>query len=336
MQRPSFASREEYARYFTDTNYWRPYIEEICERHDIEPITRIQAGKAGSNPVFIVNDRFVVKLYTYLFGGADSIMKERELYGLFAQAPQLPVPKLITQGSLYPLYQEDWHWPYIITTVIPGITYGEVRELVSFEDRLALATYIGSFLHAFHHLPLERSVYFKRSWEPFANFLEEQRILCIANQTQWKALPQHLIDQIDDYLLSISTLIDQDSEPLLLDCDLFEDHVLGFHDKGRWHTTGIIDFGDARVGNWLYEIPVLHIGLFHGDKRLLRAFLTGYGVGIAKVHQEQLVRKAMSFTLLHEYDLFIQVFRDYPEAAKVETLDGLAALLWDIDKPGLR
>jgi hygromycin-B 7''-O-kinase len=332
MQRPLFASREEYAQYFTDTQYWQPYVEEICIRHDIAPIERIQAGKAGSNPVFIVNDRYVVKLYTYLFGGADSILKEIDLYNLFAQAPELPVPQLITHGSLFAQDEVGWYWPYIITTVIPGITYGEVREQVSFEDKLVLATYLGSFLHTFHTLPLEQSTYFKRSWEPFASFLQEQRASCIANHTYWNTLPPHLISQIDDYLPPLSALINEGSKPLLLDCDLFEDHVLGFLEQGHWHTTGIIDFGDALIGNWLYEMPVIQLGLFHCDKRLLRAFLEGYGIDLAKLDHERFVRSVMSFALLRQFDLFVQVFRDCPEAAKIETLDELAVLLWDIDK----
>jgi hygromycin-B 7''-O-kinase len=336
MLRPSFASHEEYATYFTDTNYWRPYVEEICKRHELAPIMGIQAGKAGSNPVFIVNDRYVVKLYTYLFGGADSILKEIDLYGLFAQAPELPVPRLITHGNLFPQSEEGWHWPYIITTVIPGITFGEVREQVSFDDKQALATYLGSFLHSFHRLPLEQSTYFKRSWEPFANFLAELRANGIANQSQWGALPQHLIDQIDNYLPPIASLINEVNEPLLLDCDLFEDHVLGTLEQGQWHTTGIIDFGDARVGNWLYEIPVIHYGLFHCDKRLLRAFLEGYGIDLTKLDQEGFVHNVMSFALLHEYNLFVQVFHDYPEATKIEALDEFATMLWDIEQAGWR
>jgi hygromycin-B 7''-O-kinase len=335
MQRPQFVSREEYATYFTSIDYWQPYVEAICERHDIAPITRIQAGKAGSNPVFIVNERFVVKLYTSLFGGAESVLKEIDLYELFAHTSQLPVPRLITQGSLFPQSEEGWSWPYIITTFIPGVPYGEVREQVPFEDKLSLASYLGTFLHTFHRLPLERSTYFKRSWEPFVDFLEEQRKNCVHNQSQWNALPQLLIEQIDDYLPPLSTMIDRNSEPLLLDCDLFEDHVLGNLEKDHWHTNGIIDFGDARVGGWLYEISVIHIGLFHCDKRLLRAFLTGYGIDISKMKQEEFILEAMSFTLLHEYDLFIQVFRDYPAAKEVETLDELATLIWDIEKPGL-
>jgi hygromycin-B 7''-O-kinase len=276
-----------------------------------------------------------VKLYTYLFGGADSVLKEIDLYELFAHAPQLPVPRLITQGSLFPQSEEDWYWPYIITSVIPGFPYGEVRELVPFEDKLALASYIGSLLHTFHRLPLEHSTYFKRSWEPFVDFLEMQQKNCIANQAQWNTLPQHLIEQIDDYLPPLTTLVDRNNEPLLLDCDLFEDHVLGMLEKGHWRTMGIIDFGDARVGTWLYEIPVIHIGLFHCDKRLMRAFLTGYGIDISKMKQEEFVLEAMSFTLLHEYDLFIQIFLDYPVAKEVETLDELATLIWNFDRPGL-
>src|SRR5712692_11270028 len=118
MQIPHFASREEYGKRFTDVKYWRPYVEAICTRHNFGPCNSVQAGFPGSNPVFIVNGEegrdggYVVKLYTHLFSGAESYLKELELYGLFARFPQLPFPTLVENGSLFP-EGEGWYWPSI-------------------------------------------------------------------------------------------------------------------------------------------------------------------------------------------------------------------------------
>lgn len=44
-------------------------------------------------------------------------------------------------------------------------------------------------------------------------------------------------------------------------------------------------------------------------------------------------RRAM--TLLHEFNVLSEVFPRFPAAAGVESLAELAALLWDLDAPGL-
>lgn len=325
MQRPYFASREEYGRRFTSVDYWHPYIAIICQRHNLAPYQQIRAGKAGTHPVFIIDERYVVKLYAALFDGDESFRKELDLYRLCAYAPELLVPQLITYGSLF-AEGSEYHWPYTISTVIPGVTIGTVLSDITFEDKLGVATAAGSFLHVFHHLPLERSSFFERSWEPFRAVLAYQRELCIEHHRQWNALPPHLIAQIEDYLPPIESLFDRQTTPYLLHTDLFDDHVLGFFDHGRWHTNGFIDFGDALVGDRLYELIALHIGLFHGDKRLLRAFIQT--CGLADAPQDQFVLRIMSFALLRQFNVFQQFFEDYPEALTLPTLDELALFMW--------
>lgn len=328
MQRPSFASREEYARHFTDIEYWRPYVEAICERHNLAPSHHIQRGLPGSNPVFIVDERYVVKIYTHLFGGAESSARELELYSLFARFPQLPFPILLAFGTLFPVGQE-WHWPYIVISVVPGTSIGEFYEQVHHADKLALARYLGSLLYKLHNLPLDGLQSFKPAWDGFVSFLEQQRHSCVENHKRWKALPASLIDQIDGYLLPVRTLVNQRSRPLLLHCDLNQDHVMGFLKDGPWQTTGIIDFGDARIGERLYELIALHMGLFHGDKTLLGAFLESYGID--KMVEKQFVHKAMSYTLLFEFDVLGPIFQAAPSLRRVTSLAKLAELLWDIE-----
>ena len=325
MQRPYFASREEYGKRFTSVDYWQAYIASICQRHNLAPYQQIRAGKAGTHPVFIVDERYVVKLYAELFGGDESFRKELDLYQLCAYAPELPVPQLITYGSLF-AEGSEYHWPYTISTVIPGVPIGSVLSEISFEDKLGVATAAGSFLHVFHRLPLEHSLMFERSWEPFRAVLAYQRKHCIEHHRQWNALPQRLIAQIEDYLPPVESLFDQQTIPYLLHTDLFDDHVLGFLEHGCWHTNGIIDLGDALVGDRLYELIALHIGLFHGDKRLLRAFMQT--CGLTNAPEEEFVLKTMSFALLRQFNVFQQVFDDSPEALTLPTLHELATFMW--------
>jgi hygromycin-B 7''-O-kinase len=328
MQRPTFASHEEYSRNFTDVDYWQPYVENICQRHNLQPSHHIHRGLPGSNPVFIVDERNIVKIYTHLFGGAESYVKELELYSLFARYPQLPFPVLLASGNLFPT-GNGWHWPYIVISVIPGINIGEVYAQLNHQENIALANYLGQVLYRLHNLPLDGLQAFKPSWDDFARYLDLQRNSCVENHRRWKALPDFLIDQINDYLLPVQTLIDQARSPLLLHCDLNQDHVLGFLKDGQWQTNGIIDFGDARVGDWHFELIALHLGLFYGDKTLLRAFLESYGID--KMGEAQFVHKAMTYTLLFEFDVLNPIFLDKPTLRSVNSLADLAERLWNTD-----
>lgn len=325
MQRLYFTSIGDYATRFTNVDYWQPYITSICQRHHLTPYRQIRAGKAGTHPVFIVDERYAVKLFAELFDGKESFRKELDIYRLCAFTPALPVPKLITYGSVFD-EGDEYRWPYIISTVIPGITIGSVLPKISFEDKQDVATAAGSFLHAFHRLPLEHSSFFERSWESFRAVLAFQREHCIEHHQQWNALPPHLIAQIEDYLQPNESLFDPQTIPYLLHTDLFDDHILGYFEHGRWHTNGFIDFGDALVGDLHYELIALHIGLFHGDKRLLRAFVQT--CRLADIPEEQFVRKTMSFALLRQFNVFQQFFQDHPEALTSTTLEELALFMW--------
>ena len=78
----------------------------------------------------------------------------------------------------------------------------------------------------------------------------------------------------------------------------------------RWRPIGVIDFGDAMVGDRLYELVALNLGLFRCDKRLLGIFLDTYGFDLAL--RRDFVRRAMSLTLLHEFNVLSSVLPCVP------------------------
>src|SRR2546421_9547152 len=132
--RPVFRSRQEYGPRFTDAAFWRPYVAEVCRRHDLTPVTRVRAGLPGTHPVFLVEERWVVKFFADLFGGEESFAIEREITDLLAGVPGFPAPRLVAEGDLFPS-QSGWRWPYLVFSRLPGTSLGEVYDGVSPVDR---------------------------------------------------------------------------------------------------------------------------------------------------------------------------------------------------------
>lgn len=331
MDRPYFASRQAYAARFTDAAFWRPYVEAVCERHAL-PCDEVRAGYPGTHAVFLVDGRYAVKVYTDLFASAGDAATERAVYRLVARSPDLPAPALLAGGDLFPA-DGGWPWPYIVTSVVPGERYGDARPHLSLAERLGVASALGPILRRIHDLPLPAHGALDRSWSSFLDFLAERRRLCHAAHAGWATLPAHLLAQIDAYLLPSDALADRSQPPRLVHADLTEDHVLGAATDGRWQPSGIIDFGDARTGDRLYELIALHLDVFRCDKRLLRAFMDAYGRDAWP--RERFAGRMMSLALLFPFNDLGEVLRTYPSAAISGSLEELASLLWDLDAPGL-
>lgn len=331
LRPPRFRSRKSYAERLSDAAFWRPYVEAACARHGLAH-GDIRPGLPGTNAVFLVDRRYAVKIYTPLFDGAASYPAERDAYELLARAPEIPAPALVGYGALFP-DDARWPWPYLITRALPGISCGEMHARIPHDDLGALAEALGPLLRRIHSIDLAGARRLRPAWDDFAAFLEEQRRACTANNRRWGAMPPRLLRQLGAYLPPVAALFDPATAPRLLHCDLNEDHVLVRAAGERWDLAGIIDFGDAKAGDPLYELATLHIGLFRCDKRLLRRFLESYGFDADL--QRGFVQRAMSYALLHEFDVLGRVFLGSAQARAVAGLDDLAALLWDLERPGL-
>ncbi len=331
MEQPLFSSIQDYGMRFIDSDYWRPYVEAVCARHNLVPCQNILAGLPGTFPVFLVDDRYVVKFFGDFFDGPQCFAVELDCYAMLDTSSHIPTPKLLAHGYLFPS-AAAWQWPYLISTLVPGTSLGAVKDRVAYDDKESIVQTLGLFARHLHTLPLSQTHALSPSWERFLAFLHERRLACVADHARWGVLPFHLISQIDAYLPPIAALVDQQTVPHLLHCDLNEDHVLGDFVGERWQLTGIIDFGDAMVGDRIYEFVALHIGLMHCDKRLLRVFLDSYGFDQGL--RERFTLRAMSYTLLHEFAVLRQVFAEFPTTQTIKSLEELAVVLWDPEQPG--
>jgi Ser/Thr protein kinase RdoA (MazF antagonist) len=142
-------------------------------------------------------------------------------------------------------------------------------------------------------------------------------------QVEW---PSHLAAGLAAYLERNAQRI-QSGDRQIIHADLTQDHLLGQVIDGHWQTRAVIDFGDAMFGNLYYELAALHLDLFDCDKRLLKAFLDSYGLEADR----DFACRAMTTTLLHQFDVYGHLFTWKPDLKEAASLDVLAEKLWQLD-----
>lgn len=312
-----------YCQHFMDAALWRPHVQSVCRRHGLHPCQQVRAGLAGSFPTFIVENQWVVKFFGQLFGGVLAYHTELQVNALLPPDLAVRAPALRYSGALLEAGR-GWRWPYLIFEYLPGISIGEVYAQVGADDKLALASSLGKATRQMQRLSLVGAPLFGAGLEVYTSFLHAQRAKCLANHRQWQSLPGHLVDQLEEYLLPVEMLADPCLPHGLIHADITGDHILGRLEADRWVTLGLIDFGDARIGNVFYDLGALHLDLFRCDQRLLRVYLEAYGLE----DRRAFAHKAMSVALLHEFDLFSVLRRVNPQALAAATLSDLASEIW--------
>ena len=99
-------------------------------------------------------------------------------------------------------------------------------------------------------------------------------------------------------------------------------------DEAHWEISGIIDFGDARKGDFVYELVPLHISVFRCSSKLLGRFLRKY-CDLSKVSiPSDFAYRAMCSTLLHTENAIRTAQFWKPNLKKAITLAELANELW--------
>jgi hypothetical protein len=163
-------------------------------------------------------------------------------------------------------------------------------------------------------------------WSEFIDFLECQRANCLVNHRQWGDLPPQLLAQVQGFLLPVAELVDLASPPHLIHADLTGDHLLGQRAEQKkltpsgaeWDTLAIIDWGDTRIGNILYELVALHLGLFQSDQRLLKLCLEAYG--LTDFYRNDFARKAMCMVLLHQFPMPANIYAPFKDTPSLDEL----------------
>lgn len=295
---PTFATAADYGAHLSDADFWRPYAVEAVARHGF-PAVGLTAGFAGTYPTLLAGD-IVVKLFGYFGDWRGSFATECAANRVLARRPGI-APAVRASGDLYAGSES---WPYLIVDRLRGTAWRDAG--LSAGGRQRVAREVGDMLRRVHDIDVPAQEQLPRDW------LAANGPGAADRAREWGILPEHLIDQIGDYIADYRT-----DQLCFLHADVTEDHI--FVDADGLEE--IIDWGDSMIGDPYYELGALHLGAFGGDTATLAAFLAGYGWPA----DPGFVRRAMQVALMHRFDLF----RAYAEiAAGLATLADFAHALW--------
>jgi hypothetical protein len=304
-----------YRKHFMDAALWRPFVSGVC-RENGWTCTQVRPGLAGTFPTFLVDDRRVVKFFGPLFDGPACFRVEQEAAGIVARL-DLPTARLLAAGAL----TEAPQWSYLVFEYVPGVSIGAVYDRLSPEARLALARQMGGWVKQMHRAALPDG-----SQLPALDLARMQRWF----QARWpegqKNWPAQLAREVPQYLEKNAGFIQSDASHFI-HADLTQDHLLGELLNDGWQTRALIDFGDALRGNLYYDLAALQLDLFDCDRRLLRIFLESYGWQ----PDPDFVPRAMTTSLLHQFDVYGHLFAWKPDLAAADTLEQLSHTLWDFE-----
>ena len=126
----------------------------------------------------------------------------------------------------------------------------------------------------------------------------------------------HQRPKIEDYGDSLFVVLHLlEAESVLLHADLTADNIL-VHDGGL---SGFIDFADAFVGPWTYELAATSCFVTPGDRRSQRALLAGRGAAATP----ELLGTLRSWAVLHRYGHVARMMRDAGHASLAGWLESL-------------
>lgn len=312
-----------YGKWFTDLGVWAPTVEWVARRHGLGAPGTVSVGVPGSHPVFLTAAGYVVKFYAPHWPEAHAA--EVAVYDVLAGAggglAGTAVPRVLARGAVFP-GSERWPWPYLVCTRVPGRSAGELGAALTPQDRLAMASALGPAVRALHALAPGAAHAMAEHARARLEALGHTAVERLRGEGTW---PEGLLAGVPAYLNAARTA-SAAIDPRLVHADLSRDHILLARRGPGWAFSGLIDFADAQVVDPAYELVALHVDLFGCDRRLLVAFLQGYGGERALGPDWR--RRATAFVLLFPNSLGSALWTGLVNWPLLRTPRDLEEVLW--------
>jgi hygromycin-B 7''-O-kinase len=278
-----------------DTATQRPAFEAIATRHGLAA-SELSPFDKGTHFVWATR-RNVIKLFVPLWPEDASL--ETTLLEMVA-GTVLPVPRLEAQGELN-------GWPYVVMSRVHGEHIGAAWRTLEDGGRSRLAAHLGETMAAFALLPRQRL----RTRAIMQDELIAERLERILADQRERGGNDALECELRTFIEKLPRLIP--AEDVVLHADLTGDNVLVSGDR----VTGIIDFADAFVGPWTYELAAPACFVTRGSPAHRDSMLRGRGFEPSA----ELIATTRAWAILHRYGHVARMMQDAGVATLPAFLD---------------
>jgi hygromycin-B 7''-O-kinase len=309
MKTPLILNEKDFQTHFR-SDVWLDCAAEICRKHSL-PNRFIKRSEHGENIVFLIDNSFVIKIYTPFRKG---FQRETAALRLIQNKTSLPLPEILLEGEIE-------GFDYLVTNQLEGVLMTRKMWLgLSTRDQFEIVSQLGAGLKEFHSFDA-RSINF--NWQ---KFIEHQTAIVFERQKANGASAEWL-EKLPSYLEENLKLLPETSANVFLHGDVHFGNLRLMQTNGRWKISGLFDFADSLKGSREYEFVAVGVLMIQGQKEIQREFFLSYGYKESDL-DESFRRRLMLLTILYECsDLRKYALRLKPEATNF-TLDELEKGIW--------
>ena len=238
----------------------------------IEPLTTMAQRFEGSaefrnNTVLRIDNRLILKLYGPTQRRAYHI--ERAVLGTLAEHDYFPAPRLVAAAH------RPGALPYLFMTALQGDAPARFWSGYTVDERLELATQIGSLTRNLHHLPVDALARVEEEQGDAELEITRQQAQRIAEIDASTRLTSYQREQLIRFVTFTGhTFFDE--PPVLTHADLSHAHIFVARSDSAPQVTGFIDWGEAMIGPAAWDIAGHWFWTFSRDRSAMNAFLATY------------------------------------------------------------
>lgn len=290
---------------------WIAALRELLPRHGLK-LTTVTKFADGEFPAFGLGAEYVVKLIPKIW--VDVARRERAALDLASQRSDV-VPRVTATGEC-----EDWC--YLVMTRRPGTPLNECWARLDADTRTAIATDVGCWLAHLHAMPITAAAEIET--DHWLEFVRKQSAAW-PGRNDVAALDPRLRMTGPDYLSRVLNSHAAD-RLVFLHGDLAPENVLVSEANDGWRITGVLDFGNARVGDPVFDLTAPTVLLAPGNHDVITAFCAGYG--LAPRECDALRPVLMGYTLVHNRADLGACLRLLPGLSAASAWEAVAAAFW--------
>jgi hygromycin-B 7''-O-kinase len=231
------------------------------------PWRRLPTGK---NVVIELGEAAILKLIPPYW--AEDAQREAAALQLVPPGGPVATPTLLGLDMLD-------GWTVLLLRRLPGAILSEQWPSLSRSQRAELAAQLGAVAAWLHHVEVPPGSPLSYDWVAHI----ESEVEAAPRQLAEDGAPAELQDSWPNFLRSVRPLPSPDSPLVLLHGDLSVANVLVHEeDAGRWRVMGLLDFGDASLGEFTHDWLSPGVHNFGGDAAVVGAFCDGYDLPVAQ------------------------------------------------------
>lgn len=295
---------------------WQAALNAIAGRHGL-PAAPWERAALGRNVVFL-GPSTVIKLGPPCWPG--DIAREADALGHVGDKLPVRTPAVLAHGTLE-------GWEYLVATRCPGANlYHHWRELDA-AARIDLARQHGALMATVHSLPVAAlpPSLLRFDWE---RMLAEQRAE-LEPALARSGVAAELVARAANYVAEAAQFADLETTALVHGALSHLNFMVEQRD-GRWTVTGLLDWGDVKVGPWTHELISPAVHMYLGERDALRAWLGAYG-RVPSQAVPAVAHVATARAMLYYAEEFGAILGRLPGGPGCRDWFAVARCLWQLD-----